>query len=493
MINRRDFFRTVDVFRDLCLHKYAEDIDLFPARERDGHLGSLKGNYDLNASISRSLVPGYRQPIDHICNLLKTPRLLKLSFRRILSVWEQLHGEVDYDDLLISTILRFAAPAAYDFLIENIGEMRALDAEQKKDDLAKKNREYLRNRWGRMTAVVEWDVEAAEALIAFLFPAWEENTFNFIAVPQGIRNDNPTDYWRRMNSEFIPAGEIRDQEIIKAIRTWKSHHSGIALRGLSLVEALYSEESSSTKLEQFAAYFLDGKEIRELAASLFATILEREGVKANVDSCPGFVSLWRLSSRKPMERAEDHKEWVLGQILRALPLSLRFANDLYYYYRHNHYIAGDVQTHDLRSLFIDNVRKFLDGNPESLIKIVDPSYMYSFYHFMVLFSGVDRGGPGFNPVEWRWLASLLTAAAKMEPEIVLPQIVPLVIEIVQAVDGREYKFDETRADALFGDHLREMMELLAAMPLNRQIDKDSFEYISFAKQFAGEWLAGASL
>ena len=57
MINYKDFLKTVDLFRDFCLTKYSDVIDLVPQKEREMRLGSLKGAYDLNIRIMSSIDP----------------------------------------------------------------------------------------------------------------------------------------------------------------------------------------------------------------------------------------------------------------------------------------------------------------------------------------------------------------------------------------------------------------------------------------------------
>lgn len=94
-------------------------------------------------------------PIDHIMRLVKTPRLLKTILRRTAHSWERLHGEIDFDDLLVANVIRFAAPEAYDFLLENYREIRGLE----RDGLLKdkdKRKERLQAKWSRVTNAANW-------------------------------------------------------------------------------------------------------------------------------------------------------------------------------------------------------------------------------------------------------------------------------------------------------------------------------------------------
>ena len=399
-----------------------------------------------------------------------------------------MHGEIDYDDLFIATVLRFAAPEAYDFLMENIRELQTLESRQN-DDSAKKSRTYLKEKWGLLATNVEWDAVAAEKLIAFLFPTWDKGPFSSVQIPQGIRNSYPTNYWQRINDEAIPEAEISDQEILQALRKWKFDHNGIVLRDFSFPEVLYSLPTSSSKLEQFARYFLNPEDIRELATSLFEVILLHDGVKANVDSCPGFLSLWRLSNRMPMGTEGEHGKWILEEIIKALPISLHFANDLYSYWRHNPYVTSKEKTPELRNFVINNFKALFLGKPESFIKSVDPTYIYSTRHFAVLFSDPEYGGDGFEAAEWRWLGYLLLDAAKIQSQITIYQIIPLIIDSPFTISfGDRFEFNSKRAKDLFNDRLQELMILLANMTLDTSLDQGALSQISFAQDVANKWL-----
>ena len=488
MINYKDLWKTIHIFREFCLKEYPNDIDLMPTRERENRLGILETEQMVGTLLQDYTSLEFQTPITHITNLLKTPRLLKITLRRILTAWEHLHGEIDYDDLFVLTVLRFAAPQAYDFLLENINEIRSLELKGIMND-QKARRDDLKNKWKRKTDDVEWDVESTERLLVFLFPAWKERRYDHLPVLQGIRNYYPTDYWQRASAEFIPDKEIRDQETLQALKNWKLDRNDTSFRNLLLPDALYSLASLSLKFEQFAPNFLVGNDIREIAEALFKIILRKEGVKANVDSSPAFVSLWRLSTRSPIDD-KAHGEWILNQILFALPLSLHFANDLYYYWKHNQYIGSDEQKTypELRNAVIHNFKQTVLNTPEALINSLDPNYVYGIYQFAVLFSGTNQGGSGFEAAEWTWLSNLLLEAAKIQPQTVLPQIVPLIIEREDSVFTKKFKFNNETAPALFSDRLPELMSLLAQSLSYEHLDRDTLDLMVFARRIAHEWL-----
>ena len=150
MISSKDFEQTIIDFRTECLQRFPGDFYTLRQEERDKRLGLPSSR-----EISYLLAGEINGPIDHIMRLVKTPRLLKTILRRTAHSWERLHGEIDFDDLLVANVIRFAAPEAYDFLLENYREIRGLE----RDGLLKdkdKRKERLQAKWSRVTNAANW-------------------------------------------------------------------------------------------------------------------------------------------------------------------------------------------------------------------------------------------------------------------------------------------------------------------------------------------------
>ena len=485
MITSKEIISTIDSIRTICLEKYNEDIQIISSKERDERLGLYKPD-EISDFIFYELK---NLPVIQIPKLLKTPRLLKMSLRRTVKAWETLHGELDFDDLLILNVLRYGAPEACDFLIDNFREIRGLRTEgigKDKED-RKKN---LQAKWDKMTQMVPWDSTAAEELVAFLFPVWDiKRIGSGKAVLQGARHGEPTDYWIKANIEDLTDVEVRDQEVLPALRGWKRDENDTSFRGMNLPMALYGTNSLAPKIEQFGHLFLDGNDVRNLAKSLFSIILKERGVGANAHSCDSFLSLWRLSLDNPIEQ-EEHRTWILQEIVKSLKISLRFANDLYYYWKHIDH--GSIQEKkpqpELRDPIIKEAKKLYDKNPDKLIGVLDSTFMYCIYHFAIHFSEPDEGGSGFKSEEWRWLALVLIEAAYKKPESVLPQIVTLIVKSHMGRNQYIHELNFERAASLFQDRLLEVLKLLSEDWDYSHFDKHEQERISFAKTAVQEFM-----
>jgi len=148
--------------------------------------------------------------------------------------------------------------------------------------------------------------------------------------PQSVLVGQPADYWARLNREEIDANEIRDQQVLGAIDGWKAQRESEVFQSHTMANALLAVEGFAAKTEQFGQRF-DGKEVRDLASQLSA-LIRKSSTIGRAGEYPGFIELWRLSLKKEFER---HDDWVISEISRALPISLRFASDICYYWRSN--------------------------------------------------------------------------------------------------------------------------------------------------------------
>ena len=107
--------------------------------------------------------------------LLRTPRTLKLALRRFDRTWDELHGEVDIDELLITSTLRVAAPETFNFLTAHSGELRTVSAPPSgyghgPDRGRQEAQETLRVAWQALVDARHPQLDDAATLVAKLFP-----------------------------------------------------------------------------------------------------------------------------------------------------------------------------------------------------------------------------------------------------------------------------------------------------------------------------------
>lgn len=490
ILPRTDVFRLLRTFRESCVNKYNDDVDCLSKKEREEHMRFDRSQHsDMFAEIDELM----KGTIDYVGALFISPRILKVAMRGTWQAWQNLHGEVDFDDLLVRNVLRAAAPEALMFINENTNKLRSLQSDQQSDhtrERTEKNRQELYKEFKRRAEDAEWDVEAASNLIGFLFPGWFEKRWGRpIKPPQGVSVGEPTDYWNRMAKEEVPSDEIRDQEVMHALKEWRENNEAKIYDGFNLATAIFEVTGFADKVEQFGM-LVDASEVRCLAGELFKLILGEGKKIVEADRYFGFAQLWRLSLDKPVD-SHNNEKWVLEEIKKALPVSLRFANDVYYYWRHQERTSSsaNVQTLGLRYRVVEAAKQIYGNNPDLLIEALDADFMYCVHHFAKLFSNPEQGGTGFQPEDWKWLGEVLLSAAIKSPNVMVPQIIALVVDSGSTVkEGKcvyTSKFNEDVARKLFGeDGLGQLLRLVAKPVETSKFNDEGRAMIECARRYA---------
>ena len=491
-LGRKETLKMLRSFRSHCLSMFPEDIGLLSKEDRGKRIGfdrSEMGDY------FRAIDKNLEYPIDNMVSLLRNPRTLKHALRRTYEVWLELHGEIEFDELLACEILQTSAVEIYLVINSNISRFRSLAQPNKNSEAIKyddKNRENLKEEIDKRTRGKSWDIGAANLLIDFLFPGWNKDSFGHSTKPlQSVSCEAPTDYWRRIHLEEIGEDEIRDQTIIQAIRSWRKNKETQVYKQFNLPKAISEVKGFANKIEQFGT-MLDGNEVRCLSTEFFNLILGEGKEIVTADRYLGFTELWRLSLDNQIEKNE-HEQWVLNELRKALSVNLRFANDIYYHWRHQErdLSRADVPTIELREQFVQAGKEIYSTNVELFINAIDRDYFWGVRHFARVFSQQDQGGPGYKPEDWKWLGDLLLEAAVKAPRIIVPQIASLVVDIGEPFTGGKWdyrcEFNLEAAQKIFGtEGLSKIMPLLAKSKVNPKFDEQGkavFECaISYAKK-----------
>jgi len=462
-LSRRSVLKALRSFGSYCLKKYPEDIDVVSPEDRENMIRFEESEH-LDAMADARLIS---PTIYNLAALLITPRILKTSLRRTWLAWQNLRGEMDFYDLLVCNILRTAAPEAFFLINENVGQLRTLSSPSRAEDGRKREEKIkvsLRTRLDGIGRTADWSPKAVEELIAFLFPGWEgQFASHRMERPQGVNGDRPTDYWVRLNREELDPKEIRDQAVLHAIEAWKADDVGKVFKGHSLRHAIFRVDGFAEKVEQFGD-LLDGKEVRDLATAVFALIRDQKTIE-DARGYPGFLQLWHLSSTKEFD---SHEDWIAREISRTLPVSLRFANDLYELWRHQSEPASwSRPTPELRQRVVSSTREVYGKDPSVFVAALPTEYPYSTYHLVVLHGSQREGGPGLENEDWLWFGDVLLWAAKAKPQVVLPHILVLLADYKEnraepGVVQHNCDFNEEIAGAVFGSNrMRDLMTLLA--------------------------------
>ena len=471
-------------FRDSLLSRYPDDIETVSQGSRDQRFG-----FTLDPTMMVLFGSHQRGLASDIAELLSTPRSLKHLLRRTRQAYDSLHGEIDFDDLFVTTLLRIVMPDAFAFLALNIQRLRKgaladTDAtgipvvdRQITAELKESFEKSLQNDPERTTLV--------KNLILFLTPKHNR-------IAQGVGDSTFTDYWARLNAEEIPTEELRDQIVLREILRWQNDHNIVTHMDVGLAELLLTRTDWADKVEQFGDR-LSPQEVRALAQQLFALIREGKGERVKRRSLgdepfSGFVELWRLALK---HREPDHEKWIQMEIEKALAVDLRFANDLFCYWcsAEQGLVDAAGQTR-LRNAMIAKARELFENNPELLVSVLDSRHIYTLSYLMVGLSKPEFGGKGFRSDEWVWLSDSLISAAQKIPDVAMPQLVPLLSD--PPIEAHSVIFNNERLEGLFKGREMDVMRLLTSGVNVAGYNSREQKWILILQDYARNWLAQRS-
>lgn len=393
----------VGTLRTHCLKLGRERGDIQPAHESTlNFMGALHEWSALDFNVL-----GERTPVTALAELLRTPRALKQALRHTWQSWADLHGEVDFDDLLICHVIRAVSPSAFDFLMENYGALSGASPDRKlKDELSLAWAAQLRD-------CSQDERELLWTLAGFLFPG--------IAVasrspspPQGVLR---TVYWDRVVRGRV-AERVRDQEVLRAIATWKQDGSDN-----SIASKLAGDEAFADAFERVVEGFprnefaLVHEGFRRLTSQVVEIGILVHHAEACDDTIPGFIPLRRRA--RASHENEGLAEWLWEEIQKALPHSLAMANDLECWFCDDNMTTFPRDEREqIRNRTIAWAQEHLTA--EMLAQNLGRSEWAALYQFVTR-RHLDPAPP-FQATSWRWLVPRIIGAMEIAPDVVTPQV-----------------------------------------------------------------------
>ena len=265
------------------------------------------------------------------------------------------------------------------------------------------------------------------------------------------------------------------------IDTWRRS------RGGALINRLLAADDEADRYPRVWLHF-SGRhatdELTELTTLLVERVLDRDGREAEADH-PALSALSYTCGRRL--QPDQESEWLRTLIVRAVPVALGFATELYRDWTgENGIVTPDVRQ-QIRDAFLGAVQETLrDGtNLALLLSSRDP------WRVDRLVLCMAEGGSGVDLETWReHLAPALVSAARTHPEIVLPELANFLgdeessrraARSSPADFAGRYAIERDRAEAVLGDSLDTVLELVAEYG-------SGSVYVVRAKEAASAWL-----
>ncbi len=475
----------IDLVRNHCLNSFPNDIH--PAY----YSNKLATQVDSGSGIRSLYLALDKSWYSALIELLSTPRHLKRTLRRTINTWSRLHGEVDFDELLIVTALRETATPAFSYLTRHYKEIRSLivknpsDLDQEDRDQRLQN---LKDNWNKLIDNSNFDPILVSILMREILP---ETDFLFSSryspqtnPIQGTRNkDAPVDYGERYFSESIMGSTIRDQSVLHTIKNINSDINGTD----TAVEKILTSEEFSKILEYYGGRIEEGK-LLPLLTSLYKLIRNKMGNKASREAT-GFIELWRYGRYK-IPQLPGFKDWIYSEISKSFPNNIRFVNDLYYWWFSAQ--RKVARTESVRKhIFNLSKEHFEKLSPKDFANCFDYDYPWTLFQ-LVFTGGFDENIeiPLGNASDWSWLGPVLINASKKVPAKINSQIASLCQnKNLHSPDKAVFEYDDDVIDGIFNDRKKEiMLELAKPYEVNPNLSQHDKDMFKLAIKRAQRWL-----
>lgn len=511
-LDRGDVYEIVKEFREYCLNKYN---DIFPRGfeketidERFGLSRTTSGQHQVRDSILQYFgydVKSYK-PIDCVVELLRNPRILKRSLAHTWSAWQNLHGEIYFDDLLVVHTIRVAAPKVFELLATHIRYFRLFIESQ-----TKHSNENLCNRINLALKEQHDDIDSRiyHQLIKFLFPGWEiqnEDHSEKLAGkllaetphPQGVAMSYPADYFYRFTSEDATGDDQHTMKDIVAFN--KGDVSEVILMNKMGDDAKYS-----ARLEHFGR-LLTPEKVLYLTSAYFKAAFEYDYRRFADFELTG--QLWRIHLKNSASE-ETHCDWLEDMLSAYLPLSIRFANDIFYFwkFRKDSEAESKYVRPEIEQMYTNLIKTLFENEPEKLIKALSPKYIWTLRHLLFKNknnAAIKKDEKFFS--DWQpWFIDLLITASEINSKLVAMFIVPLLYDIQMSTTGDgdledetpklkhgwKARYDETVASLLFGERLPEARRILSSLSEDDysqdNLDEQEKCILDFAVSHSQKW------
>jgi hypothetical protein len=430
---------------------------------RRGALSMLDGRVDLHAQDDPlretgqwSVTLGIQGPPtlklmwQQLAEVCRTPRVLKQGMRSALETWQKLVGEIDFDDVLVLSMLRVAEPNVFALIDESVHRLKQGPGisvspeigESEESDFDRALKTVLPQDDSRRLAIFD--------LMDRVFPYRNRGpgSFDVPTRPQGVGIPGYPDYWRR----FMAAAEVeeseRDQPTLREIVAYEDEVQS------NLAELM---SSKAQVVERFGRLLSPASILRLLREVTELRAAEHPDVWPEVYETPeppGMVPLWRLCARRGVD--QEALSLTLIDLLestahRNLSVSVWIAN----YFASEETGIPQRLSQGGRQAVRECLQERLHAlaqSPKTLVRTLQGAFPNVLLHASWGLHKIREGRLGNYPFEgWSDFALALLAGFSESPATILSQILPFFVPGKEhPIDPQPLHVDEEAAERLFG-------------------------------------------
>ncbi len=359
--------------------------------------------------------------------LTATPRVLKSALRLSWETWEKLRGEIDFDSVLIVSVLRAARPDVFAYIEENIAALQNGISENRNGFGVSEENHPSRVRFDKLMEKEHSDrsIAAIKSCISFVFPAafeaYYQERSDYIGCPQGLRcGDN----WEKYLASAAVDEADSDQAVLKTIATWKEGEPN------GFIDQ-FVEGQKIMKFDLFVNQFSSAdlcRLLKEVAAK------QRDESSGDWDSpteVHGIYPAYQMIKAKnpnSNDLKQALRETVNDLTSRHLPLSYSV---LYTFTRNESgltHLLGQDFLEEIDNLFVDEITKsFRPGQSKLLDDALCDGNPWTIRWICEFLDRKNQNMTSGKPFEgWEDFSNVLLELAESNPEKGIPQIIGFI-------------------------------------------------------------------
>lgn len=496
-------------YRERSLSVFVEGEMIDPATTEIRQTYGSPGNAaEMQGWLYRIGVDEIRGP-EAIAILLQTARDLRTALRLCDEVWRNLSGEVDYDDILIASTIRSAAPNLFAILDKEIDELRHSDqttiigqTKDKKDEsVAMRGIRKEIDKFGSEEKRISLNVLVGELLPGYSGSYQYSNVDRMAkSKPQALSCATHINYWNRYMAMERPVSAESDQYVLRGIREWVERQS-------NTVRELVADDKRAAALRSFVLQFDSTSLCRLLKEIALDHITQSARRWEHQSRCPGIGTVWAMmqDNRPDQSELKDTLSSTLDKVIvRHMPL----AADLRYWFIDSTdssvppIIDNSEYRSELRSLIeIGLAERISELDTKGAVRVLRSGSPYVIYWLSWGLDKIHQGAFDGLPFDgWHNLSKAMLKWAVESPAKWIPQWVAFVVDhgyrhTMEGESGSEYgpytyKFNAERAWRLF-PQLDEWMNLIAHARIPKELDPQimgAYRHVrTLARQDSGSW------
>tara|TARA_R110000868_G_scaffold93619_2_gene259006 strand:+ start:20639 stop:23143 length:2505 start_codon:yes stop_codon:yes gene_type:complete len=389
------------------IYERCSNAELYPHTS----FGELDHEFEGNPFIDAYLLNEKEYSLRHaVAILLSTPRSLRLTFYHTVNSWDELFGEIDFNNLVGVNVLRYGAPECFLFIMrrwDHLSSEIEYNKSQKQEEDSQKVKQSVLEDWQDCIKGVEWNSKAALVVMKSLLPNieyWLEDNTPTIILGKAIQGIKQEPYWRRAINGFVDDSDIRDQVVIDDCRKWQKSPS----KNTEMIENITTSPEYGNRWKHWHEGYFKEINICLACQHILDKIREIHGVNSSVESLGFRLCENRMRSGEHEER-QKNSEWLIERISEAVDDSILLVNDLYYYFCIR---TSQIINQDDRAKVRDHQIKMLQNtitNGEELISRLSPN-SYDILFRLMNDSSSDKSEIIIDFRQWKWFGLIILDA-----------------------------------------------------------------------------------